>query len=35
MLADGDQISIGIYELVFRCTTPELPNRQMHFSRQK
>jgi serine/threonine protein kinase len=35
MLADGDQISIGIYELVFRCSTPELPNRQMHFSRQK
>ena len=35
MLADGDQISIGIYELIFRCTTPELPNRQMHFSRQK
>jgi len=35
ILADGDQISIGIYELVFRCTTPELPNRQMHFSRQK
>ena len=35
MLADGDQISIGIYMLVFRCTTPELPNRQMHFSRQK
>src|SRR5712691_1064778 len=35
MLADGDQITIGIYELVFRCTTPELPNRQMHFSRQK
>ena len=35
MLADGDQISIGIYELVFRCTMPELPNRQMHFSRQK
>src|SRR5256714_6816828 len=27
ILADGDQISIGIYELVFRCTTPELPNR--------
>src|SRR6266581_4211661 len=35
MLADGDQISIGIYELIFRCTMPELPNRQMHFSRQK
>src|SRR5207302_422104 len=26
-LADGDQISIGIYELVFRYTTPELQNR--------